>query len=112
MIAHHAAMVVIVDVARVLIEQMPDLIAVVEHEHQRHDGKLSAGTCRQIPNAAFRIRLNGGNQLLQITTLNGFPRLGIHLAGILVTGIVGEVAAYDEEVFIREIGLQHLGYPL
>ena len=44
MIAHNATGVVAVYVARVLVQQMAHLVLAIEHQHQRDDGELAAGT--------------------------------------------------------------------
>ena len=111
MIAHHAIMIRVADVTRVLVHQVLHLIAAVEHQHQRDDGELSAGTRRQIPFTAAGILLDGRNKLSYVTTLNSLPRLAIHLIGILIRRIVREVAADDEEVLVREIRLKRLCHP-
>ena len=112
MIPHHAAMVVIVDITRVLIHQMLHLILAVKHQHQCDDGKLATGTCMQIAFAAPCIGINRCNKLLHVAAFYGLARLGIHLVGILIRRIVREVAANHKEVFVRKIRLQHLRHPL
>ena len=95
----------IVDVARILVHQVLHLILVIEHQHQRNDGELAAGTRRQVPLSAPRIRIDGRNKRLYVTRLNGLARLGIHFAGILILRIVREVAADNKEVFVRKVRL-------
>ena len=102
----------IINVSGVLVQQVLHLVAAVEHQHQRDDGELAAGTRRQVALAAAGIRLDGSNKLFHVAGLNGFARQRISLVGIVVRRIVREVAADDEEVFVGEIGLQHLSHAL
>ena len=81
-------MVMIVDVARVLVHQVLHLVLVVEHQHQRDDGKLATGTRCQIPLATSCIGIDGRNKRLHVARLNSLTRLGIHLAGILILWIM------------------------
>ena len=112
MIADDTRMVVVVDIARILIEQMLDGVMWVEHQHQRDDGKLAAGAGGEVSHPAMGILLDSGNELFHFAALDGLSRLRIHFAGILVGGVVGEIAADDEEILFREIGFQHLSHPL
>ena len=77
-------MIVIIDVTRVLIHQVLHLILVVEHQHQRNDGKLTTSTRLQIAFTTSCIGIDGRNKLLHVARLNGLARLGIHLIGILI----------------------------
>ena len=108
MIAHHAGRVVVVDVTRVLIQQVLHLILAVHHQHQRYDGQLATGTRRQVADATAGIGLNGGNELTDVAALDGFARFGVHRTGIAVRRIVREVAADDKEVLVGEIRFQCL----
>ena len=84
MIAHDTTMVMVIDVARVLIQQMLYLVTIVHHQHQRSNGQLSTSTRRQIADATLSVAFEGGNKLSHIATLHSLSRFGIHLASILV----------------------------
>ena len=79
-------------------------VTVVEHHHQRDNGKLATGTGCQLADASLGIGLDGLDKRHHIARFNGFTCYGVHLAGIIIGGIVGEVATDDKEVFVREIG--------
>ena len=111
MITHHTTVIRIADIAGVLIHQVLHLIPAVEHQHQRNDGELAAGTRRQVPLTAAGVGLDCLNKLSDIATLDSFPCSGIHFIGILIRRIVRKVAADDEEILIREIRLEHLSHP-
>ena len=89
---------------------MLHLTRVVEHEHHRDDGELATGTRRQVADATTGIGLDGRDKLLHVTTRYGLTRLAIHLIGIVIRRIMGEVAADDKEIIVRKPGLQHLGH--
>ena len=110
MIAHHTTMIMVINVARILIEQMFHLVATIHHQHQRGNGQFSTGTRRQIADTAFGIALDSGNKLAHTATLHSLSRLGIHLTGVLIRRIVGEVATDNEEVLVRKIRFQGLSY--
>ena len=112
MIPNYPIMVVIVDIARVLVHQVFYLVLVVEHQHQRDDGKLATGTCMQIALPTSCIGIDGCNKLLHVARLDSLTRLGIHLVGIFIRRIVREIAANHKEVFVRKIRLQHMREPL
>ena len=105
-------MVIVVDVARILIHQAFDVIVSIEHQHQRDDGKLTTSTRVQIFLSTVGIGFDGGDELLHISSLNGFARPSIYFIGILILRIVGEVATDNEEILVIEIRLQHLCHPL
>ena len=69
MIAYHTAMVMVINITRVLVHKMLYLIIMVKHQHERDDSELTAGTCSQVFLAAMGIRLNSRNELLHITFL-------------------------------------------
>ena len=102
----------VVYITRVLIQQVLHLIPTVEHEHQRDDGEPAAGACSQVAYAAAGVGFDGGNELLHVTAGHCLPRLCIYLASIGIRRIMREVATDDEEVFIVEPRLQHLGHSL
>ena len=81
----------------------------IEHQQQGDDGKLATGTRREVANATTGIVLDGRNKLAHIATRHSLACLGVHLAGIGIRRIMGEVAADDKEILIRKPGLQHLG---
>ena len=112
MIAYHPAKVVVVDIPGVLIQQMMHLVSVVHHQHQRGDGQFSAGAGGQIALAATGILFEHGDELLHVACLNGLACLAIHFIGILIRGIMREVAADDKQILVYEIGLQHIRYLL
>ena len=111
MIAHHTTMIVVINIARVLIQQMFHLVMMVHHQHQRHNGQFTTSTRCQIADTTIGILIDGGDKRLHIATLKGLARLGIHLAGILVRWIMRKVATHNEEVLVCEIWLQHLSHP-
>ena len=111
MIPYHAR-IIAADVARVLIHQVLHLVLLVEHQHQCDDGKLAAGTRLQVPLTTSSIGIDGRNKLLHIACLNGLARPCIRLAGILIRGIVREVAANHKQILVRKIRLQYLRHPL
>ena len=111
MIANYSALVIIINVTRVLIEQMLHLIFIIEHQHQRDDSQFSTGTRRQIADTTFGIVFDSSDKSLHIAAFQSLSCLGIHLAGILIRRIMGEVAAHNKEILIRKIGLQHLSHP-
>ena len=75
MIAHDATMVVVIDVARVLIQQMFHLVLSVHHQHQRGNSQLPTSTRRQIANTTLGIAFKGGNKRRHIATLHSLSRL-------------------------------------
>ena len=106
-------MVMIINIPRVLIQQVLHLeVAVLYHQHQRCYGQLPAGTRSKIADAAPGIFPQYRDKLLHIATLHRLTRPCIHLAGIVIRWIVREVAADDKHVFLSQIRLQHLCYPL
>ena len=112
MITNDSAWIVVVNVARVLVHQMLDLILAVKHQHQCNNRKGSTSTRFQIADVALGVFLDGCDKLLDIATLDGLSCLGIYCTGIAVGRIMREVATDDEKIFSREIGLQHLSHAL
>ena len=104
-------MIMIVDIPRVLIQQMLHLVLAVNHHQQRSYRQFTTGTRGQIAYTTAGILSQHGNKPLYVASLNGLARSGIHLAGILIRRIMGEIAAHHEQVFVRQIRLQRLGYP-
>ena len=104
-------MIMIVDITRILIQQMLHLVLAVDHHQQRSNRQFTTGTCSQIAYTAAGIFSQHGDKPLYVASLNGLARFGIHLAGILIRRIMGEIAAHDEQVLLRQIGLQRLGHP-
>ena len=99
------------DVARVLIHQVPHLILVVEHQHQRDDGKLTARTRMQIAFTTLCIGIDGCNKLLHVARFDGLTCPCIHLTGIFIRRIVREIAANHKEILVRKVRLQRLRHP-
>ena len=74
MVTHYAAMVVIIDVARILIHQVLDVIVPVKHQHQCDDSEFATSTGIQMSLTAMGISLDSGDELLYInlfTTAEG-----------------------------------------
>ena len=88
------------------------LILIIEHEHQCDDRESPTGTCGQITYSATGIVLDGGDELLHVTAGHRLAGLRIHLAGICIRRIMGEVATDNKKVLIIEPGFQHLRHPL
>ena len=80
-------MVLIVNIARVLVHQVLYLVLLVEHQHQRDDGELAAGTRCKVPLATPCIGIDGRNELLRVAAFYSLARPCIHLAGILIRRI-------------------------
>ena len=104
-IAYHTVALA-TDIARVLIEQMTDVVLLVAHEHEGDDSHLSAGTRREVALATATVFLDGSDEVFHTAALDGSLRAGVYLIGIVVSGVVREVAADDEEVVVVEIGLE------
>ena len=86
-------MVVIINIARVLIHQVFNIVLSIHHQHERNDGELAASTRSQISLAAISIGIDGGNKLFYIACFDGFASLGIHFVGIIIRWIMREIAA-------------------
>ena len=99
MVAHHTVALA-ADIAGVLIEQVTDVVLFVAHDQEGDDGHLSAGTRREVALATATVFLDGGDEVTHTAALDGPLCTGVDLIGIVVRGVVREVAADDEEVVV------------
>ena len=89
---------------------MPDFTSVACHQHKHDDGEQAAGAGGEVGYVRLDVFLHGVDEFPYVSALNGVGGAGIHLAGVVISWVVREVAADDEEVVLIEIRLEDFGY--
>ena len=88
MIAHHPVPALAVNIARVLVEQVMNLVVVVEHQHEHDDGELTACTGLQVGHAALAVFFQCCDEGAYIARHDCLCRLGVYFPGVFIPWVV------------------------